>query len=419
MAFLPIFGERYRAILRHSFFGNLPTGMTWTRSSNAWYFDHTGTIQQSSANGARFDYNPLTLAPRGLMLEGSRSNYVRNSVLAGAVVGSPGTFPTNMARNVGSGITIDVAAVGTEFGMSYIDLRVYGTASGSSGVSLQFETNTGIAAANGQYRNISCYVKKVSGSTANIDIIRLNALEKNSGGTTLVTNYGPNIFSSVTSAIYRAEYTFQCTGGATVAYEKPLLEFAFTNGAVIDLTIRVYQPQEELVNNASDCASSPILTSGAAYNRVAEYGAVTGLSWINQTNGALVITALSPNGTTSLSSTQPIVTLDDGTAANRHLVGRYTNKVAGITTVSSSTTGNPTLPATWDANTVLKQAYSFALNDFRAAGGGTLSTADTSGAMPTGITRLLLGNSSFNGWLKEICYYSKKLPDFKLQSLTR
>jgi len=419
MAITPIFGERYRPVLRHSFYGNMPTGAVWTRSSNAWYFDSTGTLQQSSANNARFDYDPSTLAHRGLMLEGSRSNYVRNSVLAGAVAGSPGTFPTNMARNVGSGISIDIAAVGTEVGMAYIDLRVYGTASGSSGVSLQFETNTGIAATNGQYRNVSCYVKKVSGSTANIDIIRLNSLEKDAGAVTLVTHYGANILTNVTTTIYRADYTFQCTGGGTVAYEKPLLEFAFTNGAVIDLTIRVYQPQDELVNNANDCASSPILTSGSAYNRTAEYGAVTSLPWINQNNGALIITALSPNGTTNSSSTQAIVTIDDGTASNRHMVGRYTDKVAGITTVSSSTTGNPTSPATWVANTIFKQAYSFALNDFRGAGGGTLSTADTSGAIPTGITRLLLGNSSFNGWLKEICYYSKKLPDFKLQSLTR
>jgi hypothetical protein len=55
--------------------GNSPTPklftdlVTFTRSSNAWYFNSAGAIMQASANAPRFDYDPVTLQPRGLLVE--------------------------------------------------------------------------------------------------------------------------------------------------------------------------------------------------------------------------------------------------------------------------------------------------------------------------------------------------------------
>ena len=58
---------------------SLPAIMSLTRSSIGTYFDPTGTLQAAAANQARFDYNPLTLALRGLLIEGSRTNLLKYS----------------------------------------------------------------------------------------------------------------------------------------------------------------------------------------------------------------------------------------------------------------------------------------------------------------------------------------------------
>jgi len=66
--------------------GSLPSGVTFTRASKGWYFDSTGTLQEAAADAARFDYNPNGLAARGLLIEGARTNGIRNSRWEGAVV---------------------------------------------------------------------------------------------------------------------------------------------------------------------------------------------------------------------------------------------------------------------------------------------------------------------------------------------
>ena len=57
--------------------------ITATRASSATYFDATGTMQTAATNVARFDYDPATLAPRGLLVEEQRTNLFLNSASLG------------------------------------------------------------------------------------------------------------------------------------------------------------------------------------------------------------------------------------------------------------------------------------------------------------------------------------------------
>ncbi len=55
--------------------GNLlPSGFSLTRASDGTYFDSAGLLQTAGANVARFSYNPLTLALKGLMVEQAATN---------------------------------------------------------------------------------------------------------------------------------------------------------------------------------------------------------------------------------------------------------------------------------------------------------------------------------------------------------
>lgn len=59
--------------------GTLDPRITFTRASNATEFSPSGSLITATTNEPRFDYNPLTLQPRGLLLEGARTNLVLNS----------------------------------------------------------------------------------------------------------------------------------------------------------------------------------------------------------------------------------------------------------------------------------------------------------------------------------------------------
>lgn len=68
--------------LNLQFAGNtvLDPSITFTRALNtATYFNSAGVLTTANANVPRFDYDPSTLAPRGLLIEEARTNLLLNS----------------------------------------------------------------------------------------------------------------------------------------------------------------------------------------------------------------------------------------------------------------------------------------------------------------------------------------------------
>lgn len=55
------------------------TGGTFSRASIGTYFDSTGTLQTASSGTPRFDYDPVTLQPKGILIEEQRTNLLTRS----------------------------------------------------------------------------------------------------------------------------------------------------------------------------------------------------------------------------------------------------------------------------------------------------------------------------------------------------
>lgn len=53
--------------------------ITFTRASTGTYIDSAGALQSAAINVPRFDYNPTTLQPLGLLIEEARTNILLNS----------------------------------------------------------------------------------------------------------------------------------------------------------------------------------------------------------------------------------------------------------------------------------------------------------------------------------------------------
>ena len=61
--------------------GSLPAGIEFDRSTTATYLDRDGFIKTAKANEPRFDHDPTTLEPLGLLKEDARTNYLDNTAL--------------------------------------------------------------------------------------------------------------------------------------------------------------------------------------------------------------------------------------------------------------------------------------------------------------------------------------------------
>jgi hypothetical protein len=213
----------------------------------------------------RLDYRnadgSLNSCPR-LLLEPQRTNSIRNSTMVGAVAGSPGTLPTNWSVIGGAGLTQTIVGTGTESGLTYLDVRYNGTATSTDVIRLTQETNTGIAASNGQTWSLSPYVKVTitSGATPSYS---LRMAERTVIGSLITVGTQSATF---TSTLTRQTYTRTLTGGVTVGAVVPEIGITVTNGATYDFTIRIAAPQMEL----GAYATTFIPTTTAAVTRLAD-----------------------------------------------------------------------------------------------------------------------------------------------------
>jgi hypothetical protein len=170
-------------------------------------------------------------------------NHLRNSIMTGAVAGSPGTLPTNwsVALTNGTGLT-QTLATGTASGVPYLDVRYSGTPSAAGVANIRFETATQVAAILGQQWAISALIAIQAGSMTNAftDL----AMDENTAAGAFVA-FGTQAF--VPSAVARVSYTRTLNGNTTGAV-RPMLRFGWTNAGPIDMTLRLSSPRLERIS---------------------------------------------------------------------------------------------------------------------------------------------------------------------------
>ena len=384
------------------------------------YVYNPGAAPASTAYfGPRFDYDPVTLAPKGLLIEEQRTNSIRNSVGVGAVAGTPGTLPTNWSVAVASGLTTNVIGTGISAGVSYIDLQIVGTSNSTSYI-LAFELNSQIAALQNQNWSESLWISHVAGSFANISATSLNIRQSNSAGSqvaaTVVT------FSQPTSTLARVSGTATLSE-VTTAFVTPGFRLTIANGAAIDITLRIGLPQLEL----GAFSTSAIPTTTAAATRAADVAVMQGANfsnWYRADEGSFYSEVLfgasaAVQGETSVLNVLQGNSLDNQVRINRQVTSgnfrlRYRANAADV--------GTPEVASAMPLN---KVAAAYANGSQTIAANGTLGgTGSGTGAIPT-VNNIVFGrfadNSAatiLNGHIRRLAFFPRRLADAELTSIT-
>lgn len=356
--------------------GVLSPQLTFSGGANAWYFNSSGLLTASSTNSPRFDYDPLTLAYKGLRMEGART------------ASGLHCRDFTQAAWTKSNVTAAKDAIGLD-GVSNSCSTL--TSTSSDGTALQSVT-LGSAA-----YTFSVYVKRKTGA-----------------GTISITDNNGSNYTDITALINSSTFT---KVEITRTQANPNFGFKIsTSGDAIIVDVA------QLENGAF--SSSPIITTSAAVTRTADAcsTSVSGKAWFNALEGTMFVDYQRDS---TVSTATIAMRVDDGTDANNIRVYQETSASTRAFTARVDTASANQVAisrSSGNLNIACKSAFAYKVNDFALSANNSAVTTDTSGTVPTGITTLRIGSGVGSGHLfgcvKSAKYYGSRISDAQLVTMT-
>jgi hypothetical protein len=344
----------------------------------------------------RFDYNPVTLAPLGLLVEEQRTNSFTQSEFANGVTDAP-TRGGLVSATTFSGL------IGTT-----------GLAFGHDGTTTSFAYKDG--SVNGTTYAISAFVRMDDGNAPVFSSSTLsdatNTFAFVVGGTGInpttyvVTNFG--------GGLYRVAAT-GTSGAATT--NSGIVKYNTNNNRTFKVSGYVLE--------AGTFATSYIRTVASTVTRTADQAVIAApmfAPWFSQPEGTFVaeFDCVLPATTGGLNKT--VFAASDNSTSNR--VFQYIpDSGAPTVRISSGGATQATIATTAiSSNTVAKSATAYKVNDFVLVSNGGTPATDTSGSVPIGVDRMEIGSfltaNFLNGHIRSINYYPLRLTNAQLQGLT-
>jgi hypothetical protein len=394
----------------------LDSRFTYTRNSIATFINSRGLVEQVTAAAtndptkARFDYDPTTLAPRGLLIEGSVTNLCERSEDMSNT--SHWVVRTNLVTTSWTGFT------GPDNSTNAVRL-VPNTTSGRHTLE-----HTAITLVNGTTYTASCWFK-ADGYTAAAIVATNNQTRRNfvlTGTGSPGSQFGP-ISNTATVTAYPNGW-YRCTMTWTSSVTTADLWIGVPQNSTNDVVnswagngtdgVQAFGAQLE----ASSTATSYIPTGASTVQRAADSCQLTGAnfsSWFNATQGTFFARGqrrLTSNTGMLLSANN--ATNSEAMGLGSSTTGRWLIRDNGSDVASIS-------PGTVTANTTYRIAGAYAVNDAQAALNSTLGTADTSLTLPT-VNQLDIGRDRvsvyLDGYVELIKYWPTRLPNAQLQAIT-
>lgn len=365
-----------------------------TSASNpATYVDANGYIVSASNNQARFDYDPVTLACKGLLIEESRTNLQLNSEDISGWTVSNCLITSNQTAAPDGNTTADLITENSASAEHF----AYGSDITISSIPY---SKTFFLKSNGR----NAQVRVAGGNTFAYIIVNVDLAAGTVGNPAvyLASNVSATISSSA-NGFYRVTVTGTFDASVTRVYPAVYT----TNGSSTNYQgngvsgVYVWGQQFE----AGAFATSYIPTTSAALTRNADVATMTGTGfsdwWVASQGG--VTANFRPS---TVSGTRPIIQYDDGTANEIiTLRGNTTNPELYI--VDSGTPQAQIDAGTIAANTDYSLTGWWATNDCKAKLGTGAIVTDTTATIPT-VTQARIGSDGtnyLNGTIASLNYY--------------
>ena len=360
----------------------------------------------------RFDYDPVTLAPRGILIEEQRTNLFVNSVFGGAASGTPGTAPTSWAAlHVGG--TLTVTSLGRNFAAN--SLRF------TTSVNRQTITQNITLPTTGTV--ILTAQVELFTSTESIDqYLALFALPAGSAVQYIYNgaNQSAAFVPPLGRGVFQLAVTTTGTGGAVTCR----VGVGAQNNGTGNIAIWDIQAEQ------GTFATSYIPTVAGQVTRAPDQASIVApmfAPWFNASAGTFVaefdklstsVRGIVVNaGNTASAGSGSSVAVD---GQNDGFVRAFIENVGSIEMV------NGTLAA-YTANTPIKGAVTYATNNGVGAAAGNVGTVDTTVVVPpmdalqigAGRNNSLPASVFLNGHLRNVRFYPVRLSDLQLQALTQ
>lgn len=366
--------------------GILDSRITFTRNSTATYFGSDGLLKTAGINQPRFEYDPITRQPKGLLIEESRTNLLTYSEqFDNAIWAKIGT--TIVANNT-------IAPDG----------------------SLTADT---ITFSSGGYIYQTIYPTFSAGTAYTFSIYTKNSVRALTWGG--ATPAGTDVWSvtSVGNGWYRQSLTRTFTNAGTGAIVQALMNDVYQGtGSFVYWGAQLEQ---------GAFPTSYIPTTSAQVTRSYDNAFIASTGFSHRSDeGTLYAEAFTPLGQAAGSNNSTIVTIGNPNAYlariayNASLNPRFAamnNSFAVINVFASATSA-----------TVIKYAGAYSMSQTSIAlsvNGGTVVTSNT--ILPLAIVTPLVQIGFFgttpdgiwNSCIKKIAYYPKRLTDIQLQEITK
>lgn len=367
-----------------TFLNSVPANLTFTRASTATYVDSSGILRTATNDTMRFDFDPSSLQPRGLLIEESRTNLLTpsNDFSTWAYVhgaGSTGTETNNYA----------ISPDGTQNASRIV----------FSGTNYSLFQKSYTVSTTGNYTG-SLWMKSNTGTNQTL------LLGDNLSGTNLTYTATPQWQS------FSLPITQTSTGAS---YFKIIVQSG-------SLDILVYGAQVE----AGAYSTSYIPTTTTLVTRAADRLYTATIPWFNAAQGTMFVQAI-PLKTAAYNQ---LASLDDGTLNNRVSLAISGSAAACEDVASAGILSINTLQSGAITSKILGKfglTYGPKAPLGIAAYNGTTGTGNGSGTgayvAPIGISKLTLGDRSatsapFSGWLQAFKYWNTALTPTQLKQAT-
>ena len=390
--------------------GTLAPSITFTRTTTATYVNSAGLVTTAAIDTPRFDYNPVTLALKGLLIEEGRTNLLTYSeqfenviwaksnttVTADAAVSPDGSMDADKLVEAATTAEHNIIQAATYTSGTTYSFSMYAKQGERGFLCLSF----GSAAFGGVTRAWFDLTTGTVGTLINSPIASITPAGNGWYRCTLTKTATSTVATNTIAIVTNADSVLSYTGNGTSG-------------------IYIWGAQLE----AGATPSSYIPTVAASVGRGPDVAVMTGTdfsSWYNATEGSFLCDFLAGP---SISSTR-VLSASSGSSSNSvgilgsnagSTVGPYAQvSVLGVVQATLAI-GAPV------ANALEAISFGYKLNSFAAARNGVLSNLDNLGTIPTGLTQLNIGSDAsayLNGYVQRIIYYPTRLANTELQTLT-